>query len=304
MGSHAHVIVVGGADRHLELAVDRIDELERRWSRFVPTSEVCRLNASAGRAESVSRDTVVLVARAVDAWQLTGGAFDPTLLDALEQLGYDRTFTDIADRERDHGLAPMLAVDRPAPTDIRVGEDAVCLPPGMRFDPGGIGKGLAADLVAELLLAEGAAGALVNLGGDVRVVGLGPTGDAWTVGIEHPVVADPIALVGLRSGAVATSTILKRSWRVGDEVRHHLIDPHTGWPADSDVALASIIAGEGWRAEVLAKAALLRGADRAFDLLGDGTAGLVVGRDGTVHVSPNFTHYTGGVVPPGPIGAR
>ena len=304
MGSHVHVIVVGGDAEHLDLAATRVDELERRWSRFVPTSEVCRINAAAGHAEAVSPDTVLLVARAVEAWQLTGGAFDPTLLDALEQAGYDRTFADLVDREAGERLAPMLAVDRPAPSDIRVGEGAVCLPPGVRFDPGGIGKGLAADLVAELLLAEGAGGALVNLGGDVRVAGLGPTGAAWTVGIEHPAATEPIALVGLRSGAVATSTILKRSWRVGDEVRHHLIDPHTGWPTDSDVALASVIAGEGWQAEVLAKAALLRGADRAFDLLIDGTAGLVVGRDGTVHVSATFTTYTGGVAPHGPIGAR
>jgi FAD:protein FMN transferase len=95
--------------------------------------------------------------------------------------------------------------------------------------------------------------------------------------------------------------VLKRSWQVGGHTRHHLIDPATGAPSTSDVALATVIGGDAWTSEVLAKAVLLRGVDRAFDLLDGAQAGLVVGHDGVVHVSTSFVNFSGGVVPESPI---
>src|SRR3954470_5699716 len=83
MGSDAHVIVVGGPAGLAEAAKQRVDDLERRWSRFLPDSEVSLLNARAGLATTVSTETVELVRRAVEAWRLSGGGFDPTLLGAI-----------------------------------------------------------------------------------------------------------------------------------------------------------------------------------------------------------------------------
>jgi thiamine biosynthesis lipoprotein len=301
MGSDIHVIVVDGDDDLLHLAERRITELEQRWSRFLPDSEVSRLNAHAGDLVDTSDDTVLLVRRAIEAWRVTGGGFDPTLLDALRRAGYDRSFDDVQLAPGGDVSLPPLRFDRPGVTDIEVGDGAVRLPAGCGFDPGGIGKGLAADLVAEQLLVAGAGGALVNMGGDVRVAGRSPSGTGWTLGIEHPWRNGPIALVGLWNGAVATSTVLKRTWQVDGQTRHHLIDPATGAPSTSDVALASVIGGDTWMAEVLAKAALLRGVARAFDLLDAAQAGLVVDHDGVVHVSATFTSFSGGVVPASPI---
>ena len=297
MGSDVHVIVVGGTDDHLDRAAQRIDELEARWSRFRPDSEISRLTAEAGHAVAVSTDTSLLVTRAIEAWRVTGGGFDPTLLDALRRAGYDRSFDDVAADPTGDAVLPPLAYDRPGVTDIEVGAGTIRLPAGMGFDAGGIGKGLAADLVTDLLLAAGARGALVNMGGDVRVAGDSPTRSGWTLAIEHPWQEAPIALVGLWNGAVATSTVLKRAWTVDGQRRHHLIDPATGAPADTDVALATVIGGHAWMAEVLAKAALLRGTERAFDLLDASMAGLVVGHDGVVHVSDTFTSFSGGLIP-------
>ena len=99
----------------------------------------------------------------------------------------------------------------------------------------------------------------MNLGGDLRVRGIGPGRGPWTISIDHPRHDGPLALVGLYDGAVASSTVLRRQWRVDGERRHHLIDPHTGQPSRSDVAFASALAAEGWQAEAMAKAFLLRG---------------------------------------------
>ena len=160
--------------------------------------------------------------RAIDGFRLTGGLYDPTLLGPVIRAGYDRTFELIPAAAR-----PGRSDAEPACAGIGFGPGWARLPAGSGFDPGGIGKGLAADIVASELVAAGADGVCVNLGGDVRVTGEAPGGGTWTVAVEHPAAAAPIALLGLADGAVATSTTLRRRWRVGGEVRHHLIDPAT-----------------------------------------------------------------------------
>jgi thiamine biosynthesis lipoprotein len=314
MGSDAQVIVVGGPPHLLESARRRIAELERRWSRFIPTSEVSRLNSSEGRPLRVSADTALLIDHAVEAWALTGGAFDPTVLRAVEAAGYDRSFELIGPRPV--GTPGLGVVPMPAPgmlagcPDIEVDRrpDAhpaigaiVRIPNGCGFDAGGIGKGLAADLVVEQLMAAGAEGAMVNLGGDLRVEGESPDGFGWLVAVEHPHVERPLAVLSLECGGVATSTTLRRRWArpgakagaaPGASVAHHLIDPSTGLPSTSDVELAVVVGGAAWRAEVLAKAVLLRGAARSFDLVDERwVAAMTVNVDGTVATTPNFVDY-------------
>jgi len=294
MGSDAHLIVVGGDNDVMTRGINRVEELESRWSRFRADSEVTALNESAGHPVPVSADTRLLAARAIEAWRLTGGSFDPTLLDDLLRAGYDRSFEDLRD---DCDAREVFARRRTAHasgcTDILVDDCTVTVPAGLAFDAGGIGKGLAADLVATELIATGITGICVNIGGDLRVVGDSPDGFGWTLAIEHPLSETPIALIGLAAGAIATSSVLRRVWTRNGQVRHHLIDPATGEPAQSDLALASVVTGEAWQAEVLAKAALLRGRARAFDLLDRSAAALVVDHDGYVASTETMSAFVG-----------
>jgi len=296
MGSDAHVIVVGGPGLALE-AQHRIADLEARWSRFDPRSEVSALTRHAGSRVIVSAETRELVEHAMAAWRFTRGLFDPTVLGALEQAGYDRSFDDLPPNRTD---IPHATFSPPAGKTglIEVDDHAVRLPPGSGFDAGGIGKGLAADIVVDEILAAGAEGVCVNLGGDVRVAGTSPTGDAWTVGIDHPERVAAIAQVGLAHGAVATSTTLRRQWLVEGVRRHHLIDPGTGRPSESDLAFVTVVDGHAWRADVLAKAILLHGTPGAFDLLdATGAAALAVDYHGRITASPGMAAYAGGSLP-------
>jgi FAD:protein FMN transferase len=307
MGSDAHVIVVGAsAAEQLRTAVRRIGELEARWSRFVGSSEICELNRRAGGPVEVSAETVLLVRRAVEAWRLTGGGFDPTVLGAVIRAGYDRSFVELADGgPADRGRARSRCDLGVGCTDIVLTPTTVTLPAGTGFDPGGIGKGLAADLVVAELSAAGADGALVNLGGDLRVLGCSDADDptAWTIAVEHPRLTEPLALLGLREGAVCTSTTLRRTWTLDGARRHHLIDPSTGEPSDSDLDLVTVVGGRAWHAEVLAKAVLLRGSTRAFDVLPADVQALTVDRDGAVRATDGLGAYLGGVALPARIGA-
>jgi thiamine biosynthesis lipoprotein len=287
MGSDAHVVVVGGRDDALDRVRRRIEDLEQRWSRFIDTSEVSALNRGAGSPVRVSPDTALLVRAAIDAMRMSGGSFDPTVLGAVVRAGYDRTF------DRLDGTAGSSALQLGCAA-IEVAGDVVRLPAGTGFDPGGIGKGLAADLVVADAVADGVDGICVNLGGDVRVTGTPPDGDAWTVAVEHPSSERPIVHVGLRDGAVATSTTLLRTWHVDGDRRHHIIDPATGQPSDTDLTLACVISAQGWTSAILAKAVLLRGSRHPFGLIvGTACDALAVDDVGRVHATPGFHAFTG-----------
>jgi FAD:protein FMN transferase len=292
MGSDAHIIVAGGGPDLLDHAVERVGDLEQRWSRFLDDSEISELNREAGSFVSVSSETVTLIRRAIEAWRLSGGAFDPTVLGALLRAGYDRPFDQLAQASPSrNGMTSRLDIGA---GEIAIRDSRVRLPEGTGFDPGGIGKGLAADLVCSELLAAGADGACVNLGGDVRVAGSGPGGEGWTIAVEHPGSSLPIAVLGLASGAVATSTTLRRRWETDGEARHHIIDPRTGLPSDTDLTLATVVAADAWVAEVLAKAVLLAGREHPFDIVGGtGAEALVVDDNGTVQTTVGFMKFTG-----------
>ncbi len=298
MGSDAHLIVVGGPDHLLDDAGHRIEQLERLWSRFIDTSEICELNRRAGQDVTVSAETALLVERAIEAWRLTGGSFDPTVLGAVLRAGYDVSFDQMR-AGRESASSPLLI----GCTDITVDGCTVRLPSGTGFDPGGIGKGLAADIVIGEILAGGAQGACVNLGGDLRLAGESPQGGPWTIAIEHPLIAEPIAMVGLHAGAMATSTTLRRRWSIDGQQRHHLIDPVTGESSESDLELTTVIAGEAWIAEVLAKAVLLRGSRWAFDIIDDSQVqALTIAATGVIRTTPGFVAFTGATPLPADIG--
>ena len=144
------------------------------------------------------------------------------------------------------------------------------------------------------MIDAGADGVCVNLGGDLRVIGAAPQGDGWTVAVEHPWADQPVADVGLRDGAIATSTTLLRRWQIDDETLHHLIDPGTGRPSDTDLASVTVVSGTVWSAEVLAKAVLLRGSSHPFDLIGGlSVEALAIDDTGRILTSAGFSDYLG-----------
>jgi thiamine biosynthesis lipoprotein len=259
MGTTAHVVVVGdGAVQLAQRAVDEITELERKWSRFRSDSEISRANAHAGSHVVVSPETLLLVERSIEGWERSGGVFDPTVLPALERAGYDRDYTYL----RGSLVAVGAESAKPSPgcggfeVDAAIG--AITVPPNVAIDPGGIGKGLAADLVSANLVAAGARAALVNVGGDLRARGEPFGADAWEIALEDPARPERTVLrFGIRDGAVATSSRVKRRWRTTRGTAHHLIDPRSGAPSRSRHATVMAVTADAWWAEVVAKTVLL-----------------------------------------------
>jgi thiamine biosynthesis lipoprotein len=293
MGSEVDLVVLDGPAAAVADARDLVTHLERAWSRFLPTSEVSRLNRAGGEWVPVGPDTVALLRLMQDGYRASGGLFDPTTLPALEAAGYDRS---VAWPTPD---GPVASPDLPVRLDGRSGDGAASGPApglgslrvsghraridaGVRVDPGACGKGLAADRVAAAVLAAGAAGVLVSVGGDVAVAGTAPDARGWGVRVTGPRDRD-VALLAVTGGGIATSATWRRRWRHGDgTVAHHVIDPRTGQPATCPVVQATVLAESAAWAEVVATAVLVGGAD-ATSAVGDLPA-VVIAQSGEVRL--------------------
>ena len=295
MGSTAEVVLFGPASEDLaSWAVAEIERLEACWSRFRDDSELCALNRQAGRSVPVSVTLWTAIDAAARAWLATASGFDPTVLAALVSLGYDRTFTDVpTERELAAHPAPVAGFGQ-------VGLDPVSrkvtLPTGVGLDLGGIGKGLAADLVVDELMARGARSVSVSMGGDVRVAGQGPhTDGCWLVPVLSPIDDVELGVFPLVDEALVQSTTCIRSWRAGGRLLHHLIDPRTGWPADSAVVAVVVTGPRAAEAEALAKASLVAGPTAGAALLeGAGLDGWFITADGRVRGTSRVAADLGG----------
>jgi thiamine biosynthesis lipoprotein len=299
MGGRAHAMLVGGSAALIDQVQQRVDDLERRWSRFIPTSDISRLNADRGGWVDVHNDTMTLIGCLLRARTFTGGSFEPFLLDRLLAAGYDRTFDDLVGKPADDPAAdpdaepagpPCLPPLGAPPIELDRKGGRVRLTSEYGIDPGGLGKGLAADLATHDLIAAGAKGAMVNLGGDLRVRGASP-GRSWRVDLEEPRAPDRTLLtLGVVDGAVATSSRLRRTWQTGGQDRHHLIDPTTGRSGETGVLAVTVLASDCWWAEALTKAAYFAGPDRGKAILENtGVHGTVIDDAGVRHDTAGFS---------------
>jgi FAD:protein FMN transferase len=242
MGTEIELFVaVDGGDDALDRAEGEFHRLESLLSRFRPSSQLSRLNEA--KSLAVAPDVARVVELALEARELTGGRFDPTVLRAVAAAGYDRTFEEVPSDGPPAGAAVAcgghVGVDG---VHIELADDA-------ELDLGGIGKGFATECAVCALAVAGPC--LVNAGGDLAV-----RGGVWPVGLE---TADGIITLQLESGAIATSGRDRRRWRRGGEEQHHLIDPATGAPARTDLLRVTVVAPDAVQAEVWAKALLLAG---------------------------------------------
>jgi len=240
---------------------------EARLSRFSEDSELSRLNRSAGEWFFASELLFDLLQEARRLYDATGGLFDPTILEALENVGYDKSM----DRLRVEGTARSFVDLPPAPgrfedIELRPETRAIRLPPGLRLDLGGIAKGWLAEGAARRL-ADYADVCAVNAGGDLFAIGYPSDETAWSIGLEDP-RDDQRVLAVLRAppGAVATSSTWKRHWLQAGMPRHHLIDPRTGRPAQTVWISVTVLAPRAATAEAMAKALLIAGPEGAPSL--------------------------------------
>lgn len=264
---------------------------EASLSRFRPESELSRLNARSGETVAVSKTLADVLALALDGARETNGLYDPTILDALEAAGYDRSFETLSDSAQPTApVAPRQVGWRDIQLDVAARR--VQLPRGLRVDLGGIAKGWAADQAAAMLARVGPC--LVDAGGDIVARGRPVEWPAWPVGLADPRAADSdLALLMVADRGIATSGTDYRRWRRGEALQHHIIDPRTGRPAETDLLSVTVVAPSAVRADLYAKVALILGSAAGRDLLeraGD-IEGLLIDEAGEQVTTAGFTRY-------------
>lgn len=290
MASQAHIVVHDGDVGMLDAAERRLHELESMWSRFRDDSDITRSNQAGGYPVVVHEDTLAVVSRAIQAWRQTDGLFDITTLPALIDHGYTHSATTYRPAPpisgRHTGQCGWIEVDYEAST-LRV-------PGTTAIDLGGIGKGFAADIVAESIIEAGARGALVNVGGDLVVLGTPCDADSWYLGIEDPrQPPQHVAVLRVQAGGVATSGTTIRRWTSpSGDTAHHLIDPRRQHPASAGLLTATVIAADAATAEAFATAAMMLEGAAAVELLDRlGLAGLAVTAGGDVLRSDSLANF-------------
>ncbi len=271
----AHALGPARVEVELELA-----HIDLSCSRFREDSDLSHLNAMAGRPTSVGPLLFEAILAALRAAELTDGAVDPTIGEALFLLGYDRDFS-LGLQEPARPLSARrvlgwrsISVDR--------ARRRVTIPRGVRLDLGATAKALAADRAATAAAeAAGGSGVLVNLGGDIAVAGSPPPG-GWPVRVtdDHRALPNaPGQSLTIDSGGLATSSTTVRRWGLAS---HHIIDPQTGRPAESRWRTVSVAAGSSVDANTASTAAIVRGDDAPRWLEERGMPARLVDREGEV----------------------
>ncbi len=243
-----------------------IERLEMLFSRSTETSDVSRINASAGeKPVQVSDEVLYVTRRAVEYAEMTDGAFDPSIAPLIDLWGFlGQEFRVPSGTELKEALLlvdyTMIEIDR--------GSSAVFLPQGeMALELGGIAKGYIVDRALEMLRSAGIEHAFVNAGGDIGLIGSNPEGDPWRIGVRHPRDPDTIiAVFSAEGGSVVTSGDYERSFEEDGIKYHHILEPETGLPA-RELASVTIMAETAIEADALSTAVFVLGPDRGLDLI-------------------------------------
>ena len=247
------------AENALDECSRTINHLENLLSRTRQGSDVWRINETGNAA--VDPTTAQLVQDSQYLSQQTGGAFDITVAPLVDLWDINSDHPYVPAAEEIEALLPLVGSEK-----ITVDGDTVSLPPGASIDLGGIGKGYAGDMVKEIFENYGIESGTVSLGGNVYVCGSKPDGEPWSVGIQNPGGEGCAVYAALSDAFVVTSGGYQRYFTAPDgTVYQHILDPETGYPAESDLLSVSIIGTCGEIADAYSTALYVMGEQDAID---------------------------------------
>ena len=247
------------AQAALQEAEECIQQVEGLWSVTDEDSEIYQANHSGGQPVTVSEETAEIISFALEMAQRTGGALDPTIYPVLTAWGFTTDSKQVPSQQRITRLLEQVGYDR-----IRLNGTELTVPDGMELDLGAVGKGYTADLVTEILRRHGVTSALISLGGNIQAIGSRPDGSDWRLGIRAPWESGNLGVLTVSDAAVVTSGGYENYF--DDEqgnIYWHILDPSTGYPADSGLQSVTIVGREGKMCDALSTALFVMGAQSA-----------------------------------------
>jgi len=270
---------------------DKIRELfsvkEKVFSRFDPESELSRLNRNLGIFQKCSSDIVYLAGRALFYNKISGGLYDPRVIEILEHMGYDKDF-----KTKDFSkinLPPVFsAFKKELSDDLKIDNNKVFF--GRRMDFSGIAKGYIVDQAAEFLQGQGWKNFLVDAGGDMRLFGKNQAGEDWKIAIEG--IPEEKLMLSLSDRGVATSGISRKKWKIQEKRFHHLVNPKKPNEFSYELRTVSVIAKNTEEADGRAKTLVLMGKEKGLEFAKKNKiAAIFLDYKGNVSLSPPSKEY-------------
>jgi len=252
----------------VEAACERVQEIQVRMSVYEKESDVAKINCKAGReAQKIHEDTFSLLKRSLEFSVLSGGAFDITIRPLTELWGFGKKQDYVPASDEIERILPLVNY-----RDLLLDENhctAYLLKAGQSIDLGGIAKGYAADEVRRILLQHKISDALINLGGNIVAMGRREDGLPWRIGVQNPLSArgEHLGTLEASDKTIVTSGSNEQFF-IRDGVRyHHIIDPRTGYPADSELLSATVICSSSTDADALTTGIFVSGISDSMTLL-------------------------------------
>lgn len=287
------------ADKAAGDAEEEIYRLDSLLSRTNEASKVSLLNSAEGKMVPVGEEICNLIQTAGTYTDLTGGAFDITIAPVVTAWGFTTDHYQVPDQSQLDGLLSCVGMEHvhlSGKSGASSGYENASLDPGTAIDLGGIAKGYAADRVAGIFREQEVPRGIVSLGGNVLAWGSKADGSAWRVGIQDP--ADPdnadatVGLLELTDSFAVTSGSYERYFEQDGKIYHHIIDPATGYPAESGLVSVTVVAddeaGNGTMCDALSTALFVMGRDKALEFWRSGVCDfemVLVDQDGHVSVT-------------------
>lgn len=271
-----------GADALLSGAFELCGKYHLLFDRFNPESDIGRINAAGGQPCEVSAETAELIALGLDYSRLSGGRYDITCggVTGLWDFSAEKPVLP----EPAQLAAALLTVGW---ENVVIDGCTVTVPEGTQLDPGGIAKGYIADRIADYLKQNGVDCAIINLGGNVRVVG-DKNGRPFLVGVQSPF--EQKGIVGqleISDHAVVTAGSYQRCFEADGSLYHHILDLSTGMPAQTGLASVTVISDNAAQADALATICFLMGAEEAIRLIEatEGVDAVLIEHNGTLRIT-------------------
>ncbi len=248
------------AEAAVEAAIAEVNRLDALLSTGSAASEISQINAEGGG--EMSADTAAILERAMEIYDRTEGRFDFTIYPLMQLWGFTSGEYHVPSAEELEEALPLVDASR-----VRTDGDTVTLGKGQEIDFGGIAKGYTSDRVMEIFREYGISSGIVSLGGNVQVLDTKTDGTKWRIGIRNPIAGGEgiIASVQVENQAVITSGGYERYFEEDGNTYIHILNPETGYPADSGLLSVTVISPDGMLADALSTSLYLMGAEGAAD---------------------------------------
>jgi len=247
----------------IDIAFNEIKRAEKLLSKYIPDSEVSKLNAS-GKLK-VGPDLLYVLKRAQEFYLVSNGAFDVTVGPLVDVWKKAIKNNKLPPEEEIREAKQLVGFDKVL---IDENESTVAfLEEGVKIDIGAIGKGYAVDCAIKKVRDFGVKSCIISVAGDIYCLG-DKNGEPWQVGIQHPRnKKELLDILNLKDQAVSTSGDYQQMFIVGDKRYSHIIDPHTGYPAESKVISATVLAQDCLTADALATTIFVLGKEKGLNLV-------------------------------------